>query len=365
MPEDNMEVETRKGLTPLDSAHSLTSLASAGSWGVAEGTTGGAGGAEGDSLNNAENGPLSELRSFFPTGREKWRHHSGELSEGPSESSAGSSHTLLSDDDFQSKIPHLERIYQQLAAKARLPERHGPGASNWVLSLARSYRRLSNDKRRRGRLQALLRQVSRDSDAELCRSSDNQSLPGSGLAGGSRSLPSRGFPASRLPGSAGELHGFQSNTDDSGYEAGYETDADESELSEWESGSKPQRHKRKLDALVQLTMRLSVSEQTAEEENAMAAEVDTKAPPLKTPRAVSSMSPSSFRFNVAPPPPFSTTSPAAPLQAETIPPSERPLDAPPLPASLGVASFPFAAANSCPAAGVSSVASEAMHMDVG
>eukprot|EP00913_Durusdinium_trenchii_P032136 g30094.t1 len=50
-----------------------------------------------------------------------------------------------------------------------------------------------------------------------------------------------------------------SSTDDSGYEAGYETDADESELSEWESGNVRQGHKRKLEALVNLTMQMSFS----------------------------------------------------------------------------------------------------------
>mmetsp|Transcript_64485 Transcript_64485/g.119977 ORF Transcript_64485/g.119977 Transcript_64485/m.119977 type:complete len:366 (+) Transcript_64485:69-1166(+) len=301
MPEAQEAVETRGGFKPLVLAESTKSLTSVESWCDTRGASPGENHHE---LLNAETGPLPTLRSIFGG---DWRHRSGELSEGPSESSAGSSHTLLSDEDFQSKIPHLERFYQQLAARGRLPERNGPGEANWVLSLARSYRRMSNDKRRRGRLRALLRQVSRDGDAELCRSSDGQagdSLTSSSLAGGSRSLTGRGF-AGRL-GSASDLPGFSSNTDDSGYEAGYETDADESELSEWESGSKPQRHKRKLDALVQLTMRLSVSE-GAEEDAALSADLYTKAPPLKTPRAIASMQPPGFSRTVAPPPPFNTT----------------------------------------------------------
>lgn len=85
---------------------------------------------------------------------------SGDVSEGPSESSANIEDTDEEcKDDFQSTIPNLERFYEQMAAKARLPT-HPPGNganSNWVLSLARSYRRLSKDKRSRGRLRALLR----------------------------------------------------------------------------------------------------------------------------------------------------------------------------------------------------------------
>jgi len=79
----------------------------------------------------------------------------GDVSEGPSESSVPIEDT--EDDDFRSTIPKLERFYEQLAAKAKLPEHPGNGAStSWVLSLARSYRRLSKDKRRRGRLRELL-----------------------------------------------------------------------------------------------------------------------------------------------------------------------------------------------------------------
>lgn len=166
----------------------------------------------------------------------------GDGSEGPSESSTCRSGAnnfddkdTEEDDDFQATIPHLERFYEQLAAKARLPERNG-ASQNWVLSLARSYRRLSKEKRRRGGLRALLQPVGRPLG----------SLSGTASAGsGSGPMETQ--------------HGF--STDDSGYEAGYETDADESELSEWESGSasqRQQRHKRKLDALVHLTMKLSV-----------------------------------------------------------------------------------------------------------
>eukprot|EP00441_Pelagodinium_beii_P026717 CAMPEP_0197679354 /NCGR_PEP_ID=MMETSP1338-20131121/91560_1 /TAXON_ID=43686 ORGANISM="Pelagodinium beii, Strain RCC1491" /NCGR_SAMPLE_ID=MMETSP1338 /ASSEMBLY_ACC=CAM_ASM_000754 /LENGTH=63 /DNA_ID=CAMNT_0043260401 /DNA_START=14 /DNA_END=202 /DNA_ORIENTATION=- len=54
-----------------------------------------------------------------------------------------------------------------------------------------------------------------------------------------------------------------SSTDDSGYEAGYETDADESEMSEWESGNGlPKGNKRKLEALVSLTMQMRFTEDT-------------------------------------------------------------------------------------------------------
>lgn len=161
------------------------------------------------------------------------RMRAEDRSEGPSESSANIDDT--EDERFQSTIPSLERFFEQMAAKAQLPGPPGTAApSNWVLSLARSYRYLSKDKRRRGRLQALLQP-----SAQLGFAS------GSGLAG----------PMMENPGCA-------SNTDDSGYEAGYETDADESELSEWESSGARARqgHKRKLEALVHLTMKLSVSE---------------------------------------------------------------------------------------------------------
>lgn len=159
----------------------------------------------------------------------------GENSEGPSESSTNID---TEDDDFMARIPHLERFYEELAAKAKLPERNGASTQSWMLSLARSYRRLSREKRRRGGLRALLQ-------------------------------PSSG-------------HGFSSGTDDSGYEAGYETDADESEFSEWENGSAPQRqqrHKRKLDALVNLTMKLTVSE-------GMHGPDEEEHPPNKTHRAL-------------------------------------------------------------------------------
>lgn len=197
-----------------------------------------------------------DLRALF--GGER-RAHSGEVSEGPSESSA---HIEDTDDDFRSKIPHLEQFYEELAAKARLPERHGASASNWVLSMARSYRRLSNEKRRRGRLRAMLRPVAQEGDGDLAVT-DHRGLT-----------------------CASDAPGHSSNTDDSGYEAGYETDADESELSEWES-SKPQRHKRKLEALVHLTMRLSVSER-GEEETMDGDETvdDPNLTPLKVPRAL-------------------------------------------------------------------------------
>mmetsp|Transcript_20644 Transcript_20644/g.45257 ORF Transcript_20644/g.45257 Transcript_20644/m.45257 type:complete len:303 (-) Transcript_20644:137-1045(-) len=172
-----------------------------------------------------------------------------DVSSGPSESSANVD-VNSEGDGFQSSIPHLERFYEQLAAKARLPERHG-SSSNWVVSLARTYHRLSKDKRRRGRLRALLQPTA---TGEL-----------SVEQGGGLSQPKTETP------------GWSSNTDDSGYEAGYETDADESELSEWESGSgRRQGHKRKLDALVHLTLRLGLSERRQDGTDAQ--------PPWKTPR---------------------------------------------------------------------------------
>lgn len=155
-------------------------------------------------------------------------------------------------------IPHLERFYEQLAAKAKLPERNAAGTQSWVLSLARSYRRLSREKRRRGGLRALLQ----PSGQVLSQASGSTAL-----GGGWR-----------------EQCGFSSNTDDSGYEAGYETDADESELSEWESGSAPQRrlrHKRKLEALMNLTMKLSISgSQQMQEEEELALD-GLQSPPFK------------------------------------------------------------------------------------
>jgi len=164
------------------------------------------------------------------------RPHSGDISEGPSESSAIREET--EDDDFQNSIPHLERFYEQMAAKARVPCHPGhSGSASWVLSLARSYRRLSKDKRRRGKLKSLMQTVAQAGPA----------ASGTGLSSG-------------LPCGFREYSGWSSNTDDSGYEAGYETDADESELSEWESGTSRRGHKRKLDALVHLTMRLNFAE---------------------------------------------------------------------------------------------------------
>lgn len=169
----------------------------------------------------------------------------GDNSEGPSESSTNID--TDGDDDFMARIPHLERFYAELAAKAKLPERNGASTQSWVLSLARSYRRLSHEKRRRGGLRAML-----------------QPSPSGGLR----------YPSG---------NGFNSGTDDSGYEAGYETDADESEFSEWENGSAPQRqsrHKRKLDALVSaMTMKLSVSE-------GMHIQDEEEHPPNKTHRAL-------------------------------------------------------------------------------
>lgn len=160
----------------------------------------------------------------------------GDISEGPSESSA----IIDTEEETFQRLPgqgELERFFEQMAAKAQLPGPPGTAPSNWVLSLARSYRHLSKDKRRRSRLQALLPVSKR-------------------LEGASGSL---------LAGPVMENAGCTSNTDDSGYEAGYETDADESELSEWESaragGARVrQGHKRKLEALVHLTMQLSFSE---------------------------------------------------------------------------------------------------------
>lgn len=141
-----------------------------------------------------------------------------------------------------------------------------PGAtSNWVLSLARSYRRLTKDKRRRGRLRAVL------------QTATNLGATSSG------SLPMMDQPGWMS-------NGWSSNTDDSGYEAGYETDADESELSEWESGNTRQGHKRKLDALVLLTKRLSVVESPeAHAEEVVPASEETMGPPArvhKAPRAL-------------------------------------------------------------------------------
>lgn len=180
--------------------------------------------------------PLMAAPSSIPRRR---AFGAGDVSEGPSESSANVSLDTEDDGFNTSTIPHLERFYEQLAAKARLPERHG-ASSAWVLSLARSYRRLSKEKRRRGRLRALLH-------------------PG-GVPGGVGGLPAAPGGGLQCPSVDHHQLGWSSNTDDSGYEAGYETDADESELSEWESGNTRKGHKRKLDALVHLTLRLGLSE---------------------------------------------------------------------------------------------------------
>jgi len=219
-------------------------------------TPAGDGGTE--AAETVDAGPLPPFRQVFGVARPPpWR--GGDMSEGPSESSVNIEDT--EDDDFQSTIPNLERFYEQLAAKAKLPERHGTSASSWVLSLARGYRRLSKEKRRHGSLRALLQPAGRGRlSATSC---------------------------SGLPCPMVEQPGCSSNTDDSGYEAGYETDADESELSEWENGSasqRQQRHKRKLDALVHLTMKLSVSEGGEESEEKP---IDGHCPPpLKQHRAL-------------------------------------------------------------------------------
>lgn len=196
-------------------------------------------------------GEVPGLISFIPVSTER-RAHSGDVSEGPSESSANREDET-EEDAFQSTIPNLEKFYEQMAAKARLPGHPGHGASSsWVLSLARTYRRLSKDKRRRGRLRSLLQTA----------------------AQGAQAASSSGLPCPMR-----EQPGW--NTDDSGYEAGYETDADESELSEWESGTSRRGCKRKLDALVHLTMRLGFSERSADdpEDSSM-----PQMPPPKTPR---------------------------------------------------------------------------------
>lgn len=208
-------------------------------------------------------GPLLGFTSMLPPAAPQ-RFRSGDTSEGPSESSTCRSGANVGDDteedDFQATIPHLERFYEQLAAKAKLPERNGAATQNWVLSLARSYRRLSKEKRRRGGLRALLQPAAQ---------------------GGFSAASGSGLPCSM------EQPGF-SSTDDSGYEAGYETDADESELSEWETASasqRQQRHKRKLDALVHLTMKLSFAEHGMEEEEDPAS-YGLQPPPLKQQRAL-------------------------------------------------------------------------------
>eukprot|EP00929_Paragymnodinium_shiwhaense_P095362 TRINITY_DN5644_c1_g1_i1.p1 TRINITY_DN5644_c1_g1~~TRINITY_DN5644_c1_g1_i1.p1 ORF type:complete len:456 (+),score=100.80 TRINITY_DN5644_c1_g1_i1:93-1460(+) len=196
----------------------------------------------------------------------------GEMSEARSESS-----TNVSQGEYD--VHHLERFYEAFAAKAKFPEQPGV-SSNWVLSLARGYRKLSKDKRRRGRLKALLQRSSSGSV-------DSSAGHGGCIAG------------SRL-----EHSGWTSNTDDSGYEAGYETDADESELSEWESASARQGHKRKIDALVNLTFKLGLSEK-----GDVPLDGSEMLPPSKTPRAygpgaLCSSSASRVQYNrlAAPPP---------------------------------------------------------------
>merc|ERR1712008_194622 len=89
-----------------------------------------------------------------------------------------------------------------------------------------------------------------------------------------------------------------SNTDDSGYEAGYETDADESELSEWESGTSRRGHKRKLEALVHLTMRLNFAESSDCAEDGTASSSMTQMPPPKTTRALGTK-PAGLRLSLA------------------------------------------------------------------
>lgn len=228
---------------------------------------------------------------------------SGEVSEAPSESSANMEDKDTDLDDFQSAIPHLERIYAQMAAKVP-----GTGVNpNWMLSLARSYRRLSTDKRSRGRLRALLR-------------------PGSQGAAASPSVA--------------EGPGWSSNTDDSGYEGGYETDADESELSEWEREPARHGHKRKLDALMQLTMRLSIVEHNEE-----------PSPPSKTPRAFgtrpagtryslgSSCSPRSGSFGQ----PSAASSDLCGVAAASSAASAVPVGPPPATACIGASASCFAA----------------------
>merc|ERR1719436_1540014 len=127
-----------------------------------------------------------------------------------------------------------------------------------------------------------------------------------GLAAGSGSVNGN---VNGLPCQMKEQPGWSSNTDDSGYEAGYETDADESELSEWEGGNSRQGHKRKLDALVHLTMQLGFSERGEEdpEEESPLGETP-QLPPLKTHRALGTQ-PVGLRL---PLPHAISTTPAAP-----------------------------------------------------
>lgn len=205
--------------------------------------------------------PSPFLRSAaLAIGAEKRRClREGYVSEGPSESSVNIEDT--EDENLQSALPGLERFYETMAAKAQIKPGAG-SSSSWVLSMARSYRRLSKEKRRRGRLKELLQPAV---NAGVLRSA----------SGGSLVCP-------------GEHLGWSSNTDDSGYEAGYETDADESELSEWE-GSVRQGHKRKLEALVNLTKQMTFATELpggqAHEEPLPFGE-SARQPPPKTLRAL-------------------------------------------------------------------------------
>ncbi|CAK9057863.1 unnamed protein product [Durusdinium trenchii] len=190
-------------------------------------------------------------------GGEKWRLREGYASEGPSESSVNVEDT--EDESLQQALPGLERFYETMAAKAQIKPGAG-SSSSWVLSMARSYRRLSKEKRRRGRLKELLQPAGQG----VLRSA----------SGGNLACPE---------------HLCWSSTDDSGYEAGYETDADESELSEWESGNVRQGHKRKLEALVNLTMQMSFSAEIPsgqKNEETLGLAESARQPPPKTLRAL-------------------------------------------------------------------------------
>merc|ERR1712008_149539 len=121
-----------------------------------------------------------------------------------------------------------------------------------------------------------------------------------------------------------------SNTDDSGYEAGYETDADESELSEWESGTSRRGHKRKLEALVHLTMRLNFAESSDCAEDGTASSSMTQMPPPKTTRALGTK-PAGLRLSLA------LTQAAATAPLATPPwPQQRHVVPRPLPTAAGV-----------------------------
>lgn len=257
------------------------------------------------SAEPSEAGPLPgfppRFGAFGGSASSLERRLGGDISEGPSESSTNTGHEDT-EDDFMATIPHLERFYEELAAKAKLPERNGAGPDSWVLSLARSYRRLSRDKRRRGGLRALLQ-------------------PGSqGLGAGLSAASSSGGP---LTGGLREQCGFSSNTDDSGYEAGYETDADESELSEWECGSvsqRQQRHKRKLEALVNLTRKLSVNEKGMQEQEEMPLD-GLRPPPFKTHRALGTQ-PVGLRLSLPRAMPAATPEETSPHLPESFPSTE-------------------------------------------